>query len=194
MSTLAEAIAAKPRARSSVATDATLVVLGSLVVAGLAQISVHLGFTPVPITGQTLGVLLVGGALGAWRGGAALALYLLEGALGAPFFASGTHGVSLLKASSATGGYLWGFVLAAIVTGWLAQRRWDRGFVSALGTFFIGEAIIFTFGVIWLAHAIGVPGQKALELGLYPFVVGDAIKVAIAAGALPIAWKFAKKS
>lgn len=193
MSTLAESITTRARARSTVATDVALVVLGSLVVAGLAQVSIHLGFTPVPITGQTLGVLVVGGALGAWRGGAALALYLLEGALGAPFFASGTHGVSLLRVSSATGGYLWGFVLAAVVVGWLAQRRWDRGFVGALGTFFLGEAIIFTFGVIWLAHAIGVPGQKALELGLYPFVVGDAIKVAIAAAALPAAWRFAKK-
>jgi biotin transport system substrate-specific component len=194
MSTLAETIAARPRERSSVITDATLVVLGSLIVAGLAQISVHLGFTPVPITGQTLGVLLVGGALGAWRGGAALLLYLLEGALGAPFFASGTHGVSLLKASSATGGYLWGFVLAAIVTGWLAQRRWDRGVVSALGTFLIGEVIIFTFGVAWLSHALALSSQKALELGLYPFVVGDALKIAIAAVALPAAWRFTKKS
>ncbi|MDQ3878297.1 MAG: biotin transporter BioY [Actinomycetota bacterium] len=194
MSTLAETIAAKPRARSSVITDVSLVVLGSLVVAGFAQISIHLGFTPVPITGQTLGVLLVGGALGAWRGGAALALYLLEGALGAPFFASGTHGVSLLKASSATGGYLWGFVVAAIVIGWLAERRSDRKVVSALGTFFLGEAIIFTFGVAWLAHAIGVSGQIAVEKGLYPFVVGDAIKVGIAALALPAAWRFTRKS
>jgi biotin transport system substrate-specific component len=193
MSTLAATIAAKPRERSSVMTDATLVVLGSLIVAGLAQVSVHLGFTPVPVTGQTLGVLLVGGALGAWRGAAALLLYLLEGALGAPFFASGTHGVSLLKASSVTGGYLWGFVIAAIVTGWLAQRRWDRGFVSALGTFVIGEAIILTFGVTWLAHALSVPGQKALELGLYPFVVGDVLKVAIAAVVLPAAWRFTRK-
>lgn len=190
MSVLAESLGARTSARYSVATRVALVVLGSLVVAGLAQLSVKLPFTPVPITGQTLGVLLVGGSLGATMGGAALLLYLVEGAIGLPFFAGGSSGLSLLKASSIFGGYLWGFVVAALVVGWLSQRKWDRGIGSAIGAMLVGEVIIYAIAIPWFVHAGGIPATKALELGLYPFVVGDTIKLLIAAAALPAAWRF----
>ena len=199
MPTLAYSI---PKARSNLAYDALVIVTGSLVVAALAQLSIKLPFTPVPITGQTLGVLLVGTSLGALRGGLALLVYLGWGAIGLPFFAEGNSGTEWLGATAATGGYLWGFVLAGAVVGWLAERGWDRNFGSAIGTFVIGEVIVFTFGVIWLAQAINVPieastpcnlatgtGCDALQLGLYPFVIGDLLKLLIAAGALPAAWK-----
>jgi biotin transport system substrate-specific component len=189
----APAIARPAGVRSRVAFDVISIMAGSLIVAGLAQISITLHFTPVPITGQTLGVLLVGGALGGWRGGAALLLYLAEGAIGAPFFAQGHHGVSVLAASSASGGYLWGFVVAAIVVGLLAERGWDRNLGSSIGAMLIGEVIIYVFGVAWLAAALHVGSNKAYEYGLYPFIIGDAIKLGLAAGLLPAAWRLVKK-
>jgi biotin transport system substrate-specific component len=191
-----------PKARSNLAYDALVVVAGSLVVAALAQLSITLPFTPVPITGQTLGVLVVGASLGALRGGLSLLVYIGWGAIGLPFFAEGNGGTEFLGATAATGGYLWGFIVAAAVVGWLAERGWDRNFGSAIGTFVLGEVIVFAFGVIWLAQAIDVPieastpcslasgkGCDALQLGLYPFVIGDLLKLLIAAGALPAAWK-----
>jgi biotin transport system substrate-specific component len=189
----APAIARPAGVRSRVAFNVISIMAGSLIVAGLAQISITLHFTPVPITGQTLGVLLVGGALGGWRGGAALLLYLAEGAIGAPFFAQGHHGVSVLAASSASGGYLWGFVVAAIVVGLLAERGWDRNLGSSIGAMLIGEVIIYVFGVAWLAAALHVGSNKAYEYGLYPFIIGDAIKLGLAAGLLPAAWRLVKK-
>jgi biotin transport system substrate-specific component len=159
----------------------------------LAQVSVRLPFTPVPVTGQTLGVLVVGGTLGSVRGAAAMLLYLAQGALGLPFFAEGLSGVELLTLSSATGGYLWGFVVAGFVVGRLTEKGWDRSIGSSLGAMLIGEVIIFSFGVTWLSQAVGVPAEKALEIGLYPFLVGDLLKLAIAAGVLPIAWRLVRR-
>lgn len=193
MTALAPAIARPKTASSRAAFDVISIVAGSLIVAGLAQISINLHFTPVPITGQTLGVLLVGAGLGAWRGGAALLLYLAEGAAGAPFFAAHHHGVSSLAASSASGGYLWGFAAAALVVGFLAERGWDRNLGSSIGAMLIGEVIIYAFGVPWLAAALHVGANKAYEYGLYPFIIGDAIKLAIVAGLLPAAWALVKK-
>jgi len=192
MTALAPAIARPKTAMSRAAFDVISIIAGSLIVAGLAQISINLHFTPVPITGQTLGVLLVGGALGAWRGGAALLLYLAEGAAGAPFFAQHHHGVSVLAASSASGGYLWGFAVAALVVGYLANRGWDRSLGSSIGAMLIGEVIIYSFGVPWLAAALHVGSNKAYEYGLYPFIIGDAIKLGLAAAILPTAWRFVK--
>ncbi len=195
MTALVEAIR-PPRARPAWLVDALAVVTGSLVVAALAQVSVRLPFTPVPISGQTLGVMLVGGALGARLGGAALLLYLAEGAIGLPFYAEGKSGLEILALSSATGGYLWGFLIAAVVIGWLAQKRWDREAKSAISAMVIGEIIIFTIGVLWLAQALDVPvagdvgGRNALTLGFYPFIVGDVIKLLLAAALLPTAWRF----
>jgi len=188
MSVLVES-AVRRRSRSSLLADVTLVLVGSMVVAGLAQLSVRLPFTPVPVTGQTLAVLVVGASLGPVRGGISLLLYLAEGAAGLPVFAEGGAGLAPLLLPSVTGGYLWGFVVAAIVVGSLAERRWDRRLSSAIGAMLLGEIVIFFFGVVWLSAAVGVPGSEALELGLYPFVLGELVKLLVAAGILPAAWK-----
>jgi biotin transport system substrate-specific component len=169
--------------------DAVLIVAGSLLVAGLAQLSLRLPFTPVPVTGQTLAVLVVGASLGPVRGGSALLLYLAEGAAGLPVFAEGSGGLQLLLLPSVTGGYLWGFVLAAVLVGALAERRWDRRLSSAIGAMLLGEIAIFACGVVWLSASLAVPGARALELGLYPFVLGELAKLLVAAGILPAAWK-----
>ncbi|HXF73159.1 MAG TPA: biotin transporter BioY [Actinomycetota bacterium] len=188
MSTLASTLV--PRARASAAASrVALAVAGSLLVAALAQLRIPLPFTPVPITGQTLGVLLVGAALGPGLGAASMGLYLLEGAIGLPFFAGGAHGWSVLGLASATGGYLWGFVAAAAVVGWLARRGWDRSFRGAVAAMLIGEVVLYAVGVPWLAAALGVPAERALELGLYPFVLGDVLKLFAAAVLLPSAWR-----
>jgi biotin transport system substrate-specific component len=192
VSVIAESLGGRASARSSVAFKIALVVGGSLLIAGLAQITVKLPFTPVPFSGQTLGVLLVGGALGATLGAASVLLYMAEGAVGLPFFAEGESGLDHLGFASATGGYLWAFLVAAAVVGWLARRGWDRGIGSSIGAMLVGEVIIFTIGVTWLAAALDVPATEALELGLYPFIVGDAIKLFLAAGALPLAWRFVR--
>jgi biotin transport system substrate-specific component len=189
MTTLVESLGRRNRVWPTAVTDATAIVLGSLTIALLAQVVVALPFTPVPVTGQTLGVLLVGGSLGARRGIAAVLLYLAEGALGLPFFAAGAHGVDLLKLSAATGGYLWGFVCAALVVGLLSERGWDRSVRSSIGAMLLGEIIIYAIGVPWLAHALGTTSEKALQLGLYPFVLGDVLKLLVAAGALPAIWR-----
>lgn len=133
MTALAHVVPTRSTARSALLTDVGLVFLGSLVVAGLAQLSVRLPFTPVPVTGQTLGVLLVGACLGAWRGGAALLAYLAEGAAGMPVFAEGMSGIHWLTPAGPTGGYLWGFVAAAVLVGCLAQLGWDRGSAAPSG-------------------------------------------------------------
>lgn len=181
----------RPRERAArLAFDAGLVILGSLVVALLAQVSIRLQF--VPITGQTLGVLLVGAALGARRGGAAIALYLAQGAAGLAVFAEGKAGVEYLVLRDplhATGGYLWGFLVAALVVGFLADRGWDRHPASAIGAMFLGNVAIYVVGLPWLAAAIGTSVEEALPFGLYPFVIGDTIKLLLAAAALPAAWR-----
>lgn len=176
--------------------DGLLIVGGSLFVAACAQLFVKLPFTPVPITGQTFAVLLVGASLGAWRGGASLLVYLGWIAAGLPFAAEGLGGADFLGLSSASGGYLWGFVIAAALVGRLAERGWDRRLGSAIGAMLIGTIVIYLFGVTWLGAALDVPitaeGAElndALEFGLYPFVVGDVLKLLLAALALPLSWK-----
>ncbi|HJV04319.1 MAG TPA: biotin transporter BioY, partial [Actinomycetota bacterium] len=179
----------RPRGRfAAAAADVALVVAGSLLVAALAQVSIRLPFTPVPITGQTLGVLVVGTSLGWVRGGLALALYLGEIAVGLPFAAEGRSGLEVLTLSTASGGYLWGFVLAATLCGWLANRGWDRSVRSSLGVMLLGNLLVYLVGLPWLMAALDVPALEAFELGLYPFVVGDVLKLLLAAGLLPVAW------
>lgn len=167
--------------------DLLLVVLGSLFVAAFAQIAIPLPFTPVPLTGQTFAVLLVGAALGAKRGAASLGLYTLEGALGLPFFASGKSGLS-----GPTVGYLIGFIVAAWVIGLLAERGMDRSLRTSLVPFFIGTVIIYTFGATWLGFSLKMTPQDAFANGVLPFLIGDAIKLALAGIALPAAWKLVK--
>jgi biotin transport system substrate-specific component len=197
MSSLAEALA-RPRARSArLVADVTTVVAGSLVIAGLAQISIKLPFTPVPITGQTLGVLLIGTSFGWLRGGLALALYLAEIAIGLPFAAESQGGLARLTLSTPSGGFLWGFLAASLLMGWLANQGWDRSLRSSISVFLLGSVVIYLFGLPWL-HAsptfqefLGHPPSlhETLEAGLYPFVVGDLLKLLAAACALPLAWR-----
>lgn len=193
MTALAHALGRRSTAQSSMLTDALLIVVGSVVMAALAQLSFRLPFTPVPVSMQTLGVLLVGASLGAWRGAAAVLLYLAEGAAGLPVFAEGHAGVVWLTAAPTTG-FLWSFPITAAVVGLLAQLGWDRNLGSAIGSMLVGEVVVFALGVSWLAHYVGVSGQRALELGLYPFVVAELVKLMIAAAFLVTGWRLAGKS
>jgi biotin transport system substrate-specific component len=201
MTALAQALP-RPRQRGAgVAMDAMLVVAGSLLVAGLAQVSMRLPFTPVPITGQTLGVLVVGTSLGWVRGGLALGLYLAEIAVGLPFAAEGQGGVARLALATPSGGYLWGFLLAALLMGWLANRGWDRRLRSSLSVMLLGSVVIYLAGIPWLMASPGFEAflvhppslQETLEAGLYPFVIGDVLKLLLAAGLLPSAWRLLRR-
>ena len=169
--------------------DAVLILLGALFVAALAQVEIPLPFTPVPITGQTFGVLLVGAALGSKRGALSLASYLAVGGIGLPFFAGGAHGWNIVL--GATGGYLIGFVIAAYVVGLLAERGLERSVRTSIIPFFVGTLIIYICGVAWLAIVLGSL-SKALAAGFIPFLLGDAIKLAAAAIVLPAAWKLVR--
>jgi biotin transport system substrate-specific component len=177
--------------RTSFARTLAVVVAGAALIACCAQISIPLGFTPVPLTGQTFAVLLVGASLGATAGAASALLYVAAGAVGAPVYAGHAHGWHVL--SSATGGYLVGFVAAAALTGALAERQWDRRFSSSLGALLTGNVIIYAFGVAWLTHELHGNTAKALEYGLYPFVPGDLIKLYLTALVLPTAWHYASR-
>ena len=170
------------------ARDLLLVVGGSLLVAGMAQVRIPLPFTPVPITGQTFAVLLVGAALGSRRGVASLMLYLVMGLIGLPVYAGGASGLATLIGP--TGGYLLGFILAAALVGALAARGMDRRIPSAFLAFLAGELIIYFCGVAWLSMFLGFQG--AILAGLLPFLVGDALKLVAAGLALPAAWKLVK--
>ena len=165
--------------------DAMLVIGGSALVALLAQVAIPLPFSPVPLTGQTFAVLLVGMLLGSARGSLAVLLYLMEGAVGLPVFAGG--GAGLARLAGPTGGYLVGFVFAAFVVGFLAKRGWDRSVWRAGAAMLVGNALIYAVGLPWLSHFVGT--QRAFFLGLCPFVVGDCVKLVLAALALPAGWK-----
>jgi biotin transport system substrate-specific component len=173
--------------RTGVWVDVALVAGGALLTAAAAQISIPLPFTPVPITGQTFAVLLVGAALGPWHGASSLALYVLIGGLGLPFYAAGTGGWEHI--SGATGGYLLSYPIAAWVTGALATRGWDKKIGSSIGAMLTGNVIIYAFGLPWLSSVLNLSLQKTLELGLYPFIPGDTLKLYLAALAFPGAWK-----
>ena len=153
----------------------------ALFTALLARVSIPLGFTPVPITGQTLAVLLTGAALGSRRGASSMTLYLVAGAL-LPVYAGGGSG---LVWNLASGGYIIGFIPAAYVVGFLCERGWDRR-VWIILAMLAGNIVLYIPGLIWLAFF--VPVGKVLELGLYPFIPGDLIKLSIASLMLPTAW------
>jgi biotin transport system substrate-specific component len=177
--------------RSGLLTDVLLVLGGASFVALAAQVSVKLPFTPVPITGQTFAVVLVGASLGALLGLASLGVYLFVGALGAPVYADGNHGWSIL--TGPTGGYIIGFVLAAAVTGFLAQQRWDRRFSSAVAAMLTGNVLIYLVGLPWLSAKLDTGLEKTFELGLYPFVVGDLLKLYLGGALLPGAWRLVER-
>jgi len=174
----------------TLARDAVLVLGGALFTALCAQIVIHLGFTPVPITGQTFAVLTVGGVLGSRRAVASQALYWALGAIGLPFYANASGGWS--RATGSTLGYFFGFVLAAGIVGWYADNENDRNIVSSLSAMALGTAIIYFCGAMWLAHSIGVPvatgESNAISLGVAPFLAGDAVKMLLAALVTPVGW------
>jgi len=177
--------------RGGLLTDVLLVCAGAGLIAASAQISFKLPFTPVPITGQTFSVLLVGASLGTVRGGAGGLLYVLLG-LVFPVYAAGGEGWDVIVGAS--GGYLLSYPFAAALTGYLAERRWDRRFSSAIGAMLTGNVVIYLFGLPWLAVVLNTNLEKTLELGLYPFVPGDTFKLYLAAAALPAAWRLARRS
>jgi len=173
-------------------TDLVLIGLSAGLIAGSAQISIALPFTPVPITGQTFAVLLVGASLGTVRGGASALLYVLLGIAGAPVYAHGAQGWAVI--TGASGGYLVSYPFASALTGWLAERHWDRRFSSAVGAMLTGNVLIYLFGLPWLALVLGTGLERTLELGLYPFVPGDTFKLYLAAALLPAAWRTVGRS
>ena len=169
---------------------ATLVLGGALFTALCAQVTIHLGFTPVPITGQTFAVLAVGGLLGSRRAMASQALYWVLGAVGLPFYSSAKGGWSV--ATGATFGYFVGFVVAAGIIGSFADRRESRNYLSSLAATALASGVVYACGALWLAHKLGIPvatGEKnAISLGVSPFLVGDAIKMVLAATVAPLGW------
>ncbi|MET7359480.1 biotin transporter BioY [Streptomyces sp. NPDC005562] len=165
--------------------DAALVLGGAALTGIAAQIAVPVPGSPVPVTGQTFAALLVGTALGAGRGFLSLALYALVGMAGMPWFAQAGSGVAAPSL-----GYVFGMLLASTVVGALARRGGDRSVLRTAGTMVLGSAIIYAVGVPYLAAATGMSLTQAVAAGLTPFLIGDALKAALAMGALPTAWKF----
>jgi biotin transport system substrate-specific component len=188
MITMADAVrpARFHAAAASLGYEALLVLAGSALIALSAWIAVPLPFSPVPVTAQTFAVLLVGSALGARRGAASAIAYLAEGASGMPVFAGGAAGAHVL--AGPTGGYLAGFVLGAFVCGALAERGFDRRPVTTVASMVLGNIAILAPGLLWLAQFVG--SERVLQLGLYPFIPGDVVKIALAATLLPLGWKF----
>jgi biotin transport system substrate-specific component len=180
---------------SSRARHVALVVAGALFVFLTAQISIRLPNNPVPITGQVFGVLLVGGALGFRRGLLATLLYVAIGLIGYPAFAEHKGGIGVIATVTdgrlllgATGGYLVGFVFASALVGRLAELGWDRHIGGSLAAMILGDAVIYLVGVPWLMAAAGYDLAHGLAMGLTPFLVWDAVKIALAAGLFPAAW------
>ncbi|MFI1409495.1 biotin transporter BioY [Streptomyces sp. NPDC020707] len=167
--------------------DIALVAGGAALTGLAAQIAVPVPGSPVPVTGQTFAALLVGTALGAGRGLASLALYALLGLAGLPWFAEGSSG------ATASFGYILGMLLAATVVGALARRGADRSVVRMAGAMLLGEAVIYTIGVPYLAVVADLTPAQAVAAGLTPFLIGDALKAALAMGVLPAAWKLVKR-
>jgi len=168
----------------SLVVDGALVLAGAALTAGLAQVAIPLW--PVPITGQTLAVLLVGASLGATRGAISMVVYALAGLVGLPVYSDHTAGLAVLLGP--TGGYIVGFVLAAALTGWLAERRWERRFLGGMLAFVAGSGVVFLVGLPWLKVSLGLSWTQTLDGGLYPFVIGGIIKAVIAALVLRGAW------
>lgn len=178
--------------RRGLSRDILLVLAFAALMPLLARIAIPLPFTPVPITGQTFGVLLAGALLGPRRGALAMLVYLAEGLAGLPVFAGGTSawspsraGVPVIVGPSA--GYLLSSPIAAFAVGFLAERGWDRRFWRAVAAMLVGEAVIYLVGLPWLGAYVGM--ERAVPLGLLPFVPGDALKLLLAAALLPAAWR-----
>ena len=174
------------------AGQAVLVTGFALFTALMAQVSIQLSFTPVPITGQTFAVLASGAVLGSRLGAASQGLYLILG-LFLPFYSDGSSGSHVII--GATGGYIVGFIVASYVVGLMAERQNDRSVYGAFASFIVGSAIIYTLGALWLAHKLNIPvtgpmdQPNAIAYGVAPFLVGDFLKAIFAGALLPSAWK-----
>jgi biotin transport system substrate-specific component len=166
--------------------DIVLVCAGAALTAIAAQIEVPLW--PVPITGQTLAVLLVGSSLGALRGTLSLLLYAALGIVGLPVFSGAASGMGIVLGP--TGGYIIGFVFAAAFTGWIAQRSWDRKILRSILGFLGGTVVTFAIGLPWLAITLGLNLEQTLDAGLYPFIVGGIVKMLIAASIMTLGWGY----
>jgi biotin transport system substrate-specific component len=173
--------------RSTALTNAVLVVSGVLGLAALAQIALPVPGSPVPVTGQTLGVLILGTAYGSTLGVTTFALYILVGIAGAPVFANSGHGLD--RIAGPTGGYLLGMLIATFVLGQLARFRLDQKFLTALPSMLIGTVTTFTFGLVWLQQYTGKSWSWTFNAGLTPFVIGEVLKIAIAGTSLPVVWR-----
>ena len=177
--------------RSSALTQVLFVAAGVAFIALLAQIAIPVPGSPVPVTGQTLAVLLIGTTYGARLGVLTFATYLLAGVAGAPIFApSGTsanHGIDRLI--GATGGYLVGMLVASLVLGYLADRKADQKFRTSFPALLLGDSIFFTFGLLWLQQTLELSWSKTIAAGFTPFILGEALKIAITATSLPLVWR-----
>ncbi|MCP2637038.1 biotin transporter BioY [Microbacterium sp. HD4P20] len=187
----------RPSSRArAFALDAGLVIAGAAIVALLAQVEIPLW--PVPITGQTLGVIVVGAALGAWRGAAALTTYMLAGLAGLPVFAGFTGTIAAVAKPSF--GFVIGFIFAAFLAGWFAQRAWDRRPVLAFAGFAAASVVPFLFGIPYMAFILNallgldLSFLEILQAGLFPFIVGGLVKAALAAAIIPSAWALVRKA
>ncbi|NJL97504.1 MAG: biotin transporter BioY [Synechococcaceae cyanobacterium SM2_3_2] len=179
--------------RRTLLRDVMLILGGSWFVAAMAQVAIPLPFTPVPITGQTLGVVLVGATLGSRLGGISLLTYLAQALVGLPFFSRGGSGWSHL--TGATGGYLVAFLLAAVLMGWLVER-WgcDRNPLKMAGAMLLTSALTLSLGSLWLGIWLGMAGNfvgvgDVLMLGMIPFIPGDLVKNLLASSLLPLSWR-----
>ena len=177
--------------RTTAVTQISLILSGTVFLAAMAQISFPIPGSPVPFTGQTLGVLLLGTAYGASLGFSTMAFYLLTGILGAPIFASGSHGLE--RVVGATGGYLVGMLLSTLVIGALAGRKWDQKIKTVIPTMLIGNVIVFSVGLFWLHQYTGESWSWTFEKGLTPFILGELLKIAIASTTLPVLWRLVSK-
>jgi biotin transport system substrate-specific component len=173
--------------RSGALTHALFIFGGTAFIAAMAQVSLPVPGSPVPVTGQTLAVLLVGTTYGARLGVATFFTYLLAGIAGAPIFAGGTYGID--RVLGATGGYLFGMLLASAVLGFLAERRADQKFSTSFPALLFGNLIIFSFGLTWLHFSLDITWAKTFSMGLTPFILGEALKIAIVATSLPLVWR-----
>ena len=170
--------------------DAVLILSGALLTALFAQIAINVPPSPVPITGQTLAVGLVGSCLGLRRGASALALYLLLG-LFLPFYADGESGWHVIW--GATGGYILGFIVAAYAIGWMAERGADRKVLTAFASFIVGQLIIFAFGLTGLKISVEESWGWTIHNGFSIFIVGGLVKAAVGAAVLPSTWSLVRK-
>jgi len=187
---LSNEFATRLHIKENIYLDMGLIIFGSLFVAVSSQIAFYLPFTPVPITGQTFAVLLMGAVLGSRRGGLSLALYVLEGVLGLPVFAGGTGGMAVLFGPTA--GYLIGFIPAAILVGYLSEKGFDRNRIPMFFALLLGLAVIYLFGVIRLLSFVG--NEKVFLFGVAPFLVGDLLKTGMVMILIPSGWKLLNKS